>query len=104
MTHEEGLAASNPISRLGAGHQHLGEGGGLRAEPSPGTWSVLSLPFAHPDLIFFAFKLFCRVTLEQKNPPPKKKEKGYAVYLLRTPNPEVRVSWLTDVPSAREEF
>lgn len=73
MTHKEGLAASNPISRLGAGHQHLGEGGVLRAEPSPGTWSVLSLPFAHPDLVFFAFKLFCRVTLEQKNPPPKKK-------------------------------
>lgn len=73
MTHEEGLAASNPISRLGAGHQHLGEGGGLRAEPSPGTWSVLSLPFPRPDLVFFAFKLFCRVTLEQKNPPPKKK-------------------------------
>lgn len=61
MTLEEGPAASNPISKLGAGHQHLGEGGGLRAEPCPRN-TVNILPSI--CLIFFAFKLFCIVTLE----------------------------------------
>lgn len=61
MTLEEDPGAPNPISSLGASHQHLGEGGGLSAEPSPRN-TVNVLPSI--CLIFFAFKLFCIVTLE----------------------------------------
>lgn len=75
------------------GPWHWGDSGGLSAKLFSRTWSMLFLPFAHPDLIFLAFKFFCIVTLGKKI---KMNLKGYAVSIPRTPNPEVRVSpgWL----------
>lgn len=95
-TLEEVPAASNPISRLGAGHQNLGDGGGLRAEPSPRN-TVNAFPsLCTPWSDFLCFQAFLRSHTGIKIPTPKNKNKSYAVYLPQTPNPEVRVSpgWL----------
>lgn len=77
-----------PAAARAVRHQRLGAGGGLRESLPPGTRSALSLPFARRDLIFRDFKFSRVVTLGEK----EKINKGYAVYIPQTPNPEVRVS------------